>query len=135
MRLRTASFAISNSNAGDEPAAGARQESLGDDRGKGSRELHADLRLAFGREDVGDAVERLRRVVRVERREHEVPRLGKRERELDRLRITHLTDEYDVGVFAERGTQRPRERQRVDADFALVDRRDAVLMGVLDRCG
>ena len=118
---------------GDETAADSRQQSLRHDRRQRRRELHPDLGLAFGREDVGDAVERLRRVVRVQGREHEVAGLGERERELDRLRVAHLTDEDDVGVFAQRRPQRPRERLRVDTDLALVDRGDSVLVRVLDR--
>ena len=78
------------------------------DAGEARRELHPDLVLALGREHVGDAVERLRRVVGVQRREHEVAGLGDRQRELHRLGVTHLTDEDHVGVFAQRGAQRPR---------------------------
>ena len=85
------------------------------------------------REDVPDAVERLRGVVGVQRREHEVTGLGERQRELDRLRVTHLADEDDVGVLTERGAQRAVERVGVEADLALVHDADLVLVHVLDR--
>ena len=74
-----------------------------------------------------------RRVVGVQRREHEVTGLGDGQRELDRLGVTHLTDEDDVGVFTQRDAQRPRERVGVEADLALVHRRALVVVHVLDR--
>ncbi len=85
-----------------------------------ARELQADLRLPFAREDVDDPVERLRRVVGVQRREHQVTGLGQRQRDRDALDVAHLADEHDVGIFAQRGTKRPLERRGVDADLALV---------------
>ena len=118
---------------GDQAAADARDEPLADDAGERRRELHADLLLALGREHVDDAVECGRRVVGVQRREHEVTGLGDRQRELDRLGVTHLTDEDDVGVFTQRGAQRALERVGVEADLALVDRGALVLVHVLDR--
>ena len=85
-----------------------------------ARELEADLALALGGEHVDDAVERLRRVVGVQRRQHEVTGLGEGQRDRDALGVTHLTDEHDVGVFTQGGTQRAVERLGVDADLALV---------------
>ncbi len=67
------------------------------------------------------------------RREHEVAGLGDGQRELDRLEVTHLTDEDDVGVFSQRGTERMLERVGVGTDLALVDRRTLVTVHVLDR--
>ena len=98
-----------------------------------ARELEADLALALGGEHVDDAVERLRRVVGVQRRQHEVTGLGEGQRDRDALGITHLTDEHDVGVFTQRRAQRAFERLRVDADLALVHDRLPVLVQVLDR--
>ena len=89
--------------------------------------------LPLVREDVPDAVERLRGVVGVQRREHEVAGLGERQRELDRLGVTHLADEDDVGVLTERGAQRAVERVGVEPDLALVHDADLVPVHVLDR--
>ena len=41
------------------------------------------VRRLFGREHIDDSVERLRRVVRVQRREHQAAGLGERERDGD----------------------------------------------------
>ena len=77
---------------------------------------------------------RARGAVRVERAEHEVSGLGRRDRELDRLEISHFADQHDVGVLAQRRAQRGRERQRVSlAHLALVDQRHLVLVHELDR--
>ena len=96
-------------------------------------ELQAHLRLALGREHVDDAVEGLRRVVGVQRREHEVSGLGERQRDRDALEVAHLTDEHDVGVLTQRAAQRPVERLGVEADLALVHDRALVVVQVLDR--
>ena len=61
-------------------AVGGRQQLLGDDALQRDRELHADLLLLLGREDVDDAVDRLRRVLGVERREDEVAGLRRGQR-------------------------------------------------------
>ena len=96
-------------------------------------ELHAHLVLLLGREDVDDAVDRLRRALGVQRREDEVPGLGGGERGRDRLEVAHLADEDHVGVLAQRRAERLGEGRRVGADLALVD--DAALVPVqeLDR--
>ena len=59
--------------------------------------------------------------------------LGQGQRELNGLEVAHLTDEQDVGVLAEGGAQRPLERGAVEADLALVDGGEVVLVHVLDR--
>ena len=74
-------------------------------------ELDAHLILLLGREDVDDAVDRLRRALRVQRREDEVAGLGRGERRRDRLEVAHLADEDHVGVLAQRGAQRVGERR------------------------
>ena len=50
----------------NEPARDARDESLGEDADQGARELHAHLRLLFGREHVNDAINGLRGIVGVQ---------------------------------------------------------------------
>ena len=110
-----------------------RQQLLRDDALQGDRELHADLLLLLGREDVDDAVDRLRRVLRVQGREDEVAGLRRGQRGVDRLQVAHLADEDHVGVLAQRALQRAGEGLGVRPDLALVD--DALLVPVqeLDR--
>src|SRR5262245_48314875 len=91
---------------------GGRHKRLRDDALKRRRELHAHLALLLGGEDVDDAVDRGRRALSVQRREHEVPGLGCGERGRDRLEVAHLADEDHVGVLAERGTKSVGERRR-----------------------
>jgi hypothetical protein len=43
------------------------------------------------------------------------------ERGFNDLKVAHFADEHNVGVFAQRGTQRIRERVRVGVNFTLVD--------------
>ena len=69
-------------------------------------ELDAHLVLLLGREDVDDAVDRLRRALGVQRREDEVAGLGRGQRGRDRLEVAHLADEDHVGVLAQRGAER-----------------------------
>ena len=90
-------------------AVGGRQQRLGDDALEADRELHADLALLGGREDVDDAVDRLRRVLGVQRGEHEVAGFGRGQRGADRLHVAHLADEDHVRVLAQRGLQAERE--------------------------
>ena len=87
----------------------------------GAGQLHADLLLLVRREDVDDAVDGLRGVLRVQRGEDEVTGLGRGERDRDRLQVTHLADQDDVGVLAQHVLERVLERVRVLADLALVD--------------
>jgi len=56
---------------------------------------------AAGREEVQDPVDRLGRVVRVDRRQDEVPGLGGRQDGPRRRLVAHLADEEDVGVLPE----------------------------------
>ena len=79
---------------GDDPADPARvlHEGLRRRRPAASRELRAHLPLLVRREDVDHAVDRLRRVLRVQRREDEVAGLGGGERDRDRLEVAELAD-------------------------------------------
>ena len=65
-------------------------------------------------------------VARVERGEHQVPRLGRLERDFHRLLVADLADEDDVRILPERRAQRRREARRVEADLALADARHLV---------
>ena len=95
--------------------------------------LQAHLLLLVRRIHRDDAVDRLGRVERVQRREHEVAGLGREQRRFDRLEVAHFADENDVGILPQRAAQRLRERARVDRHFALVDDRSAVAVQELDR--
>ena len=118
-------------------AVARREQRLRDDALERAGDLHAHLLLLRGREDVDDAVDRARGALRVQRAEHEVAGLGRREGGRDRLEVAHLADEDHVGVLAQRRAQALGEVRRVEADLALVD--DALLVpvheldGVLDR--
>ena len=90
-------------------------------RGQRHRQLLADGVLPLGRERVGDARDGGRGIGRVNRRQHEVPRLGRRERDPHRLRIAHLPDHDHVRRLPQRRAERGREVGRIDADFHLLD--------------
>ena len=114
-------------------AVGARHQALRDDRLQHAGELQADLLLLVRRKHRDDAVDRLGRVERVQRREHEVAGFGGEQAGLDRLEVAHFADQDDVGILPQRAAQRLRERSRVDRDLALVDDRLAVAVQELDR--
>src|SRR5918996_6089645 len=104
---------------------------------QGRGQLHSDLLLLVRREHVDDTVDRLRRVLRVQRGEDQVAGFGRGQRRGDGFQVPHLTDEDDVGVLAQDVLQRAGERVRVLAHLALVDHGALVVMqeldGILDR--
>ena len=110
-----------------------RQQRLRDDALETERELRAHLRLLVARKHVDDAVDRLGRAVRVQRRERQVSRLGDGQTGLNRFQIAHFADEHDVGILPQRVLERGLEALGVDADFALVDDAVLVLVNELDR--
>ena len=114
-------------------AVGVGQQLLGHHALEGDRELDPHLALLVGGEHVDDAVDRLRGVLRVQRREHEVPGLSRGQRGRDRLEVAHLSDEDHVGVLAQRRLQRVAEALRVGAELALVDEALLVPVQELDR--
>ena len=93
-------------------------------------ELGAHLRLLVRRIDVDHAVDSLRGILRVQRGEHEVAGLGRRQRRRDGLEVAHLTHEDHVGVLPQGTLQRLAEAVCIGADLALVD--DAALVHVLE---
>src|SRR5450759_4584403 len=105
----------------------------GDDRLYGGRQLKPDLGLLERGEDIDNAVDALGSVLGVEGGEHQVAGLSRGQSGLDGLEVSHLTDQYDVGVLAQGVLQGVGERVRVRAHLALVD--DALLVQVeeLDR--
>ena len=69
----------------------------------------------------------------MQRRKSQVSGFGNAQRRLNRFQVAHFADEHDVGVFAERGAKRIRERMRVGMDFALVHEALLVIVKKLDR--
>ena len=104
-----------------QPAADPRQQHLGHDRGQRHRQLLPDRVLPLDGKRVGDARHGRGDVGRVQRRQHEVPGLGRRQRDPHRLRVAHLADDDHVRRLPQRGAQRRREIRRVDADLDLLD--------------
>ena len=82
---------------------------------------------------IDDSIDRGRRRRGVERAEHEVPGLGRLNRNRHRLEVAHLAHQNDVRILAQRRTQRVLERHRVVVHFALVDRTRLVFVHELDR--
>ena len=76
---------------------------------------------------------RRRGVGRVDRREDEVARFGRGQRDAHGLRIAHLADDEHVGRLPQRRAQGGGEVGSVDADLDLLDQARAVRVLVLDR--
>jgi hypothetical protein len=87
--------------------------------------------LLMWREDVYDAIHRLRCVLGVEGAEYEVPGLGGGQRERDCLKVTHLAHQDHVRVLPQDVLQGLGEALGVLVDFALVY--DALLVLVVLR--
>src|SRR3989344_5368647 len=117
----------------NEAARNARDKSLAEDAGHGSRELKPYLVLLRCGEGVDDAVDGLRGIVRMKRREYEVSGLRGCDRGGHRLRSAHLADENDVNVLAEGRLERGRKIFRVDTYFALIYERLLRLIDILHR--
>ena len=111
----------------------ARNEAQRDDPRQHRGELRADLRVRVGGERVDDAVDGLRGVVGVQRREHEVAGLGGGERRGDRRAVAHLADDDHVGIGAQKAAQRLGVVAHVAADLAVRDERARRNVHVLDR--
>ncbi len=114
-------------------ALGVEYQLLRHDALESRREHRAYLLLLVRREHVDHTVDRLGRVLGVERPEDEVTGLGRGERHRDRLEVTHLTDQNDVGVLTKDSAERLREGVRVLADLALVHDRPLVIVEEFDR--
>ena len=122
MRLRIAGVPSITSQATTRPSPDlVREQDLRDDAFDGHRELQAHLLLLVAREGIDDAVDGLRRIGRVQRREDEVAGLGRGDRGRHRLQIAHLADEDHVRILPQHVAQRVGERARIDADLALLD--------------
>jgi len=89
--------------------------------------------LFRGREHVNDTVNGFGRRRGVQRSEHQMPCFCGGQRQAYRFQIAHFTDQNHVRVFAQCRAQRVRERQRMRADFALVDQALFGLVHKFDR--
>ena len=118
---------------GDAAAVGARQQPLRDDALEHAGEDRAHLRLLRRREELDQPAERLGRVDRVHRREHEMAGLGGLERRLGGLAVAQLADQDHVGVLAQHAPEGLVERLGVDPNLALVDDALLVVVEELDR--
>ena len=89
--------------------------------------------MPFDREEVHDALDRLIRIIRVQRSEAEVSGFSERDRGFHGFRIPDFTDENDVRCLTQGIFQRVSEGMGVEADFALSDDRFLVVMDKFDR--
>ncbi len=114
-------------------AGGAGQERLAENALEHEGQLHPYLALLMGREDVDDAVDRLRGGVGVQGGEGQVAGLGDAQRRLDGLEVAHLADQHDIGVLTQAGPQGVGEAMGVGVELALVDDALLVAVEILDR--
>ena len=114
-------------------AAGQLHQGLTDDALQRRGQLGADLPLLVRREDVDDAVDGLRGILRVQGGEHQVAGLGGGQGDRDGLQVAELADEDHVRVLPQHVLERGAEAVGVRADLALVDQRLLVLVQELDR--
>ncbi len=125
---------IMTSSAGHAPVAVRRRnEPLADRPLQGPGERDARLAVLVGGEEVDDPVDRLDGVDGVQRREHEVARLGGRQGGGDGLGVAHLADEDDVGVLPHRRAEGDEEALGVEAHLPLADGGHVVTVEHLDR--
>ena len=125
MMFATAGVTGTSSTRGDAAAVASRQQVLRDHGAQARGELRARLALLGLGERVDHAIDRTDRVRCVERREHEVPGLGRGERRGDRVAVAQLAEQDHVGCLAQRGAQAGRERRHVRAELALMNQRSA----------
>ena len=110
-----------------EPVPGL-DELLGHHALQGCAELDPNLLLLVRRKCVDDPVDGLRRILRVQCGEDQVPGLGGGDGGLDRLQVAHLTYQDDVRVLPKDVLEGARKGEGVRADLALVH--DAPLVPV-----
>ena len=74
------------------------------------------------------------RIVRMQRRQHQVTRLRRLDRDLGRFEVTNLTHHDDVGILTQEGFQRAGKGQaHLGVDVDLVDARQVDFRRVLGR--
>ena len=90
-------------------------------------------RVHLAREQVENPADRRGGGRRVDRAEHQVPRLGRVHGRAERLAVAHLAHQDDVRVLPHGVLERHVPVDHVDADLALVDDRLVVLEREFDR--
>ena len=113
MRSNTRPVATSTSTAGTRPLPSARGTRRCDTmpRSAPANDVRTS-RCCCGREQVEDAVDRLGAVDRVQRRDDEVPGLGRLDRRQRGLGVADLADEDHVGVLPDDVLQRRARTSR-----------------------
>src|SRR6185312_6694502 len=111
----------------------AHHQALGQDRAQILGEIEEYLIVLVERKEIDDSIERLRAVVGVQSREHEMPRAREVDRRLHALAVADLTDQNHIGSRTHHAAQRPGVGFRIEPDLALVDDRALVRMQELDR--
>ncbi len=112
---------------------GATNEAQRDDRAQRRRQHVAHFGLLVRRVERQDAVDGLRRIGRVQRREHEVTRLRRLESGVQGVEIADLAHEQNVGILPQHAAQRLAEAIGVGSNFALVDATFDISMEKFDR--
>ncbi len=87
----------------------------------------------MGWEHIDDTIDGLGCVLRVEGGEDEVSGLCSGERDRDRLQVSQLPDQDDVGVLPQHMLEAVGEAVRVRTDLPLVDERLVIRVQELDR--
>ncbi len=132
-----AGVATRTSSAATRPPARRFQQRLTHDAFEDERELRADLRLLARRKRVDQPRDRLRRRVRVQRRQRQMPRLRHRQGSFHGFEVAQLADEDHVRVRSKGGTKGFGKAPGIGPQLSLVDEtrsvRVDVLDGVLDR--
>ena len=89
--------------------------------------------MFVGGKRVHHAIDRLARVVRVQRPEHQQTCLRGRKCERDRFQVPHFSDEHDVRILTQGCPERVWKRVGINRHLALRDDAAFVLMHELDR--
>ncbi len=66
-------------------------------------------------------------------RKDKMPGLRRRNGQLNCFEVAHLSDENDVGIFAQGRAQGPAEGLCMTSDFSLTDQAAVILVNELDR--
>ena len=94
---------------------------MADDSAQRGGQLSANLLALVGFEEVEDAADRLRGVLRVQGGEHQVAGVCCADRRLERDRVAHFAYHDDVGILTQDVLQARLEAAGVETDFALLD--------------
>ena len=114
-------------------AADTRDQLLGENADDRTAQLGANLVLLIGRKHVDNTVDRAGGTTGMQRTEHDVARFRSGDGSLDRFQVAQLTDENHIGVLSQGAANGLGKRGDIDTDFALIDRRFAVVVIKLDR--